>query len=633
MNLSLDQASCQNFEVSARKEWLLTNGIGGYAMGTVAGVLARRYHGHLIAALDPPGRRTLLLAAVEAELVIGTHTTGISTNQYPGAVYPQGYLHLESFTVGNVAEWTFRAKGHTVVKRLWLVPGENQVVVEYQNAGDHPLGLRLQPLITFRDHHGESGFDASFARRVSFDADETLIATETPYKIWHPDAERVEFNAWYYRFEMSRESERGLTDHQDLFCPCSLTYHLAAGETCRIVVGTGEKANAGPAPKWPADPTFVDAIGESLRHFCVQTPERSAIMAGYPWFMDWGRDTMIALPGACLHTGRLDIAKRILRDYASVEKDGLIPNRFPEVGERPDYNTADATLWFANAVYKTLLRSWDRELAGEMLGVLHRIYRHHVKGTHFGIHVDPTDGLLSQGTDGSNLTWMDAKIGDWVATPRHGKPVEINGLWINFLRATQWISDRLGMDAENSAEQGIYAQAADTAQASFDRRFWHAGRGHYLDTVDPADGSLRPNQVIALCLPLFRANVQHAQLALQAVSKHLLTPVGLRTLGPDEPGYTGRFEGNMGARDAAYHQGTVWPWLLGPYITALVRYTGGVREAKRILRGTKAMFSEQGLGGFSEVYDGDSPHRPGGCPWQAWSHAEIFRAWKEDVGG
>ena len=336
---------------------------------------------------------------------------------------------------------------------------------------------------------------------------------------------------------------------------------------------------------------------------------------------------MISLPGALLKTGNAAQARSILNDFAGQMFQGLIPNRFVEQGDHPDYNTVDATLWFANAIYRTLEAEWVPKFGAAMMSVLEDVFEWHVKGTLFGIRVDPADGLLTQGQDGVQLTWMDAKVGDWVVTPRHGKPVEINGLWINALRVMEWLAGQLKKDSTP------FKAAADKAQAAFEDKFWQEQRGHYLDTADPDDASLRPNQVIALALPFVEVNPDHAKRALQAVARELLTPVGLRTLGPSEPGYRGRYVGPIQEMDAAYHQGTAWPWLLGPYVSALVRVTGDKKEAKRILKNAKSMLMESGLGGIAEVYDGDAPQNANGCPWQAWSAAELLRVWVDDCGG
>lgn len=630
MRYLLEENQCRNLELSTRREWLLTNGIGGYAMGSASGINTRRYHGHLIAATKPPTGRMLLLAAVDAFVHTTGSPVGISSNQYPGTMHPEGFHYLRRFAVGSVAEWRYQAAGATIIKRLGLHPGENACTIEYENVGDKTVRLTLRPLVCHRDHHGDFFEQAHYPDNLGFFSHDTVVeAGGVALHISHPGAHRSPVQGWYFRFEYEREKERHLNHRGDLFCPCELSYELAPGEKAVLVAATREGVapvdlcEPEPAKSFRMTPQLQDAAQKLI----VQTGGRSSIIAGYPWFSDWGRDTMIALPGILLHTGQVEVARKVLRDYASQLLDGLIPNRFTEVGEKPDYNTVDATLWYANAIYKTLVAEWDDAFAREMMRALENIYRWHLSGTAFGIHVDPIDGLLSQGEAGVQLTWMDAKVGDWVVTPRHGKPVEINGLWINALRVMEWLAEKLGKDPTT------YSRDAERASVAFEQKFWHEMRGHYLDTVDPADASLRPNQVIAMSLPLFQVNHEHAVRALGVVTRELLTPNGLRTLGPSEPEYKGRFEGTMPERDAAYHQGTVWPWLLGPYVTALVRYTGDRAEAKRVLRNARAMMEECGMGGIAEVYDGDSPQRPGGCPWQAWSIGEVLRAWVEDVGG
>lgn len=624
----LGQAECRNLELASRKEWLLTNGTGGYAMGTVSGINTRRYHGHLIAAVEPPTGRRLLLSTIEEEIRVGSTAHALSTNQYPGAIYPEGYLSLVEFAVGSSVQWKWKFGSAVVVKELTLGKSIGAATVRYSNEGSVSLQLSLKPLVCDRDHHSEFSSSSGYPGRVSFDHDSTQIqGASGPLFLSHPGAERLPVQGWYYRFEHQREQERGLPERDDLFCPCELRYQLDPGQSIEFVAST--VPNVDPAMAETSEPSGAnlgDALRDAANRFLVDSSGRTSILAGYPWFTDWGRDTMISLPGICNRTGKTDLAKRILRDYAKYERDGLIPNRFPDGKGEPDYNTVDATLWFGNAVYDTLNCDWDELFAREMFSVMHRIYRAHVKGTHFGIGVDAADGLLRQGEEGVQLTWMDAKIGDWVVTPRHGKPIEINALWINFLRVMEWIATKF-----ENRDQDAYRKAAERATASFNSKFWHEGRGHFLDTVEPNDASLRPNQVIGMALPFSPFDPENARRALVVVARELLTPMGLRTLGPSEPGYRGRFEGSMSDRDASYHQGTVWPWLLGSYSTAIVKYFSDRGEARRVLRVGREMLNEYGLGGIAEVYDGDAPHRPGGCPWQAWSVAEFLRSWADDI--
>ena len=629
MIYSLDGQQCKNLAVSARREWLLPNGIGGFAMGTVSGINTRRYHGLLIASINPPTDRRLLLAGIDGRASIGSTKVALSSNQYPGAIHPDGFENLESFSVCDRATWVYRRGPVKVQKTVYVVPNENAVLIEYRNLGNKPIDITLNPLVCHRDFHANFFERESYPQSIQIASDQTTIEEDNVELVLsHPGAERSPVAGWYYRFEHQLEVERGLDPRDDLFCPCELNYSVAPNEAVTISASVGERERFFIPPSDAPNSISLSArLQQAASNFLVRTESRTTILAGYPWFSDWGRDTMIALPGICLQTGHLAEARQILRDYASQMRHGLIPNRFVEKGEIPDYNTVDATLWFGNAVYKTLMAEWDEAFALEMTKVIEQIIWHHRHGTDFGIAVDPSDGLLTQGESGLQLTWMDAKIGDWVVTPRHGKPVEINGLWINLLRVTCWLKAKLGLNW--SAEETL----ANFASKSFEDKFWHEARGHYFDTIEPGDASLRPNQVIAMALPFSPCQQDHAARALAVIEKDLLTPVGLRTLGPNEPGYVGRFEGPVTTLDAGYHQGTVWPWLMGPYISAKARYGGDLIVLRKTLKHATEMLSESGLGGISECYDGDPPQRPNGCPWQAWSVGEYLRAWNEDCGG
>jgi predicted glycogen debranching enzyme len=625
---TFDETRCQNLEIANKHEWLLPNGLGGFAMGTVSGIATRRYHGLLVAAVEPPTHRMVLLAAIDATVQADGQAIGISSNQYPGAIYPEGYHYLRSFScTDRSARWVFRGPDIEIERLLIVHQGQNAITVRYVNRGQKPVQIVLRPLVAHKDFHGNFQESAEYPEQLEFPRNMTKISHQgVSLFLNHPGAQRLPIQGWYYRFEYAREVDRGLNARDDLFCPCEIRYELLPGEEAVLVASTEDGVPPQPFEhaESPAT-TTLNSLKSSVRKFIVQTPVRTTILAGYPWFTDWGRDVMISLPGVCLATGEFETARKILRDYASQCRNGLIPNRFTELAGA-DYNTVDATLWFVNAVYKTLLADWNEEFAAEVFPTLQNIFLHHVQGTLFGIKVDPIDGLLSQGEAGVQLTWMDAKIGDWVVTPRHGKPVEINGLWINACRVMEWLADRLGEDSTD------FREAAEKAEANFEAKFWHAGRGHYLDTVDPTDASLRPNQVIAMALPFAPAKGEKALAALNLVGQELLTRCGLRTLGPKEPGYRGKFKGPLPDLDAAYHQGTVWPWLLGPFVSAFVKLTGDRQEARKILHEARFLLDDYGIDGIAECYDGDQPQQPGGCPFQAWSVAELLRAWTEDLG-
>lgn len=629
MIYALDSNQCRNYDLSSRREWVLPNGIGGYAMGSAAGSNTRRYHGHLVIADPAPTHRTVLLANLEAHVSVDGTSVGISTQQYQGAIHPEGYQYLERFEVGRFARWQYRVSGAEIEKRLAMHKGENACTVSYRNTGKKSVGLVLRPLVQHKFYHSNFRQSEDYPQVQAYPRHQTVIEHGgIPLVLTHPKANRTPAVGWYFRFEFLRELDRGLDGRDDMYCPCELHYDLAAGEEISLVAGVS--GDEEPFNDWEigtATTSVTAMLQDAASKFLIVTPTRTTIIAGYPWFTDWGRDTMIALPGVCLHTGRVPLARRIIRDYVSQMADGLIPNRFVDAGEEPEYNTVDATLWMANAIHRTLVAEWDAVFAAECHAALVQVIDAHRKGTRYGIKVDASDGLLRQGEEGVQLTWMDAKVGDWVVTPRHGKPVEINGLWINALRVMDWLCEKLGLD------RGDYAAEADRATISFEKKFWKATLGYYLDTVDPDDASLRPNQVLAMALPFSPCSPERAQQALGVVARELVTPAGLRTLGPDDAKYKGQFRGDLPTLDAAYHQGTVWPWLMGPYVTALVKFTGDRVEARRLLKAGRELLSEGGLGGIAEVYDGDEPRQTGGCPWQAWSVAEWLRAWVEDAEG
>lgn len=628
MRYVLEASTLRDYAQSSQLEWMLPNGTGGYAMGTVAGSATRRYHGYLVAAVNPPTDRMVLLPTIESFASVGGQSYGISTNAYVGTLHPQGFQYLESFAVrGNYVEWIHAVGPGKLRRRIAMHKGDEAVTISYANIGTTPMQLTLRPLVCHKPYHENFRVMDFYPEFIVFPDDRTVISHQgVTLSIEHPGATRTPTTGWYYRFERVREAERGLDPIDDLFCPCELRYVLGPGEEVVLVAAIREGVT--PTAFETEEPVgdVVDSLQRSALAFLVETPERTTIIAGYPWFTDWGRDTMISLPGICLCTGKIAQAKAILRAYAGQMERGLLPNRFVHANEAPEYNTADATLWFANAIYKTLLSEWDDDFGLEALGWLREAFEWHHKGTLYGIRVDPADGLLTQGAPGVQLTWMDAKVGDWVVTPRHGKPIEVNGLWINLLRIGEWLAQRLGEDAT------LFSNAATKAELHFEAKFWHPVLGHYLDTVDPADASLRPNQIIAMGLPFSPIKGENGVAALKKAKDALLTRHGLRSLAPTEPSYHGRYEGPLSERDAAYHQGTAWPWLLGSLSSAIVKLTGDKAAAKQVLDDASGWLAEYGLGGIAEVYDGDEPQFPGGCPWQAWSIAEVLRSYVEDIG-
>ena len=491
-----------------------------------------------------------------------------------------------------------------------------------------------------------------------------------PYRLWlDRPAHFTRREEWSWRFLYRVERDRGLDHLEDLYVPGDYTVALAPGETVTVVL-TNESAAAASAaasdrdalararararllPRQAGINAAADPVAAALclaadqclvaRGSPAAANTAGTVLAGYPWFADWGRDTMIALPGLTLATGRAQEAEAILRVFADHVEDGLLPNRFPDAGDIPEYNTADATLWYFHAVARVLAHnapaesgaSERRRLLSDLYPVLRRIVAHHLRGTRHHIHVDPNDGLLYAGEPGVQLTWMDAKVGDWVVTPRIGKPVEINALWLHALtRMAEWAT---ALGATDDATE--YRRWLSQGRASFAARFWYAGGEFLYDVVDGPegdDGSLRPNQIIATALPETPLSADQRRRVVEAVAQHLLTPLGLRSLAPGDDLYRGRYAGDVWQRDGAYHQGTVWPWLIGPFIDSHLAVYGDRARARRLLEPLAAHLGTAGIGSISEVFDGDPPHTPGGCYAQAWSVAELLRSWlltSEDTG-
>jgi len=466
------------------------------------------------------------------------------------------------------------------------VQGENTSVIQYAlrapgAAIPAACTLELRPLIAFRDYHATTHENGALDPRFEIDANCVKVA---PYAglpslyLSHSGAAVLPAGYWYRNFEYDRERERGLDFREDLFNPLVLVFDLHRDASVSVVASTERRSAHVTVPAPSNDPMLARAASQ----FLVQRGSQTTVIAGYHWFGDWGRDTMIALPGLTLETGRYDAAKSILLGFAGYVDRGMLPNRFPDAGETPEYNTVDATLWFFEAVRALLARTQDYDFVrANLYGVLADIVSWHARGTRYGIHTD-SDGLLHAGEPGVQLTWMDAKIGDWVVTPRGGKPVEIQALWYNALRVMEDLARRY----DYAADGDRYGEVADRARNSFPQLFWNEAAGCLYDVVDgdARDASMRPNQIFAVSL--FHKMLPHdkAKAVVDAVERHLLTPYGLRTLAPGDPRYRGRYEGDPASRDSAYHQGTVWPWLLGPFVEAWVRVRGGGPEVKREAR-------------------------------------------------
>jgi predicted glycogen debranching enzyme len=627
-------------------EWLETNGLGGFALSTVSGSNARRYHGLLVAATTPPTGRAVLLGKLEETLVVGEERFELSVNRYGGRLHPRGDLHLRAFRSDPFPTWEYEAGGVRLRRTFFLVHGEETAVISWELISEPagPVRLEVRPLLAYRGHHALRGAETP--------CDPAVVREEGAVRL-HPvpglpelrlahDAETVsETFFWYRGLEYDLDRERGFEFTEDLFSPLSFGWDLASrGEATLVATLAGRTAAEVPSLRAAeekrrrrvegpgSDRRLLRLLRAAADRFVVKRGEGWTVIAGYPWFTDWGRDAMIALPGLLLATRRFEVARSVLETFARYVDRGMVPNRFPDEGTEPEYNNVDGTLWFVEAVRAYHEAARDEAFLRQVYPLLVEIVERHLRGTRFGIHAD-VDGLLSSGEPGQQLTWMDAKVDGRVVTPRAGKPVEVQALWHNALRTVALYAADLG-DAFTAAR---LLALADQARESFAALFWDEGIGHLADVVGPdgtRDFSLRPNQLFALSLHRPLVTGVRAEKVLRAVEERLLTPYGLRSLDPAHPDYRGRFEGGPAERDAAYHQGTVWPWLLGPLVDAHLAVRGTSPESRRKAAAWLTPLVEHlfgaGLGQLPEVFDGDPPHRPGGSVAQAWSVGEVLRA-------
>jgi predicted glycogen debranching enzyme len=638
---------CGDLPAALRREWLVTNGLGGYASASVPGTPTRSYHGVLVAALEPPVERTVLVAAFDEWVVYQGERYPLCTHEFADSgIAPEGYRHLQSFALdGALPVWTFAIADALIERRVWMVSGENTSYVRYRVVrSSGPIDFEVIPLTTCRSFHELTSGEG---QTVTVDATErrAVVRFGSADRAVALVSERGRFEAngcWWWGFRFREETARGLADRGDLYAPGTFRFQLAADESCALVASTdlaiepnaeatlqaaqnrqSELIRTASAEK---SSPLVQQLVLAADQFIVaralpDKPNGESIIAGYHWFNDWGRDTMISLPGLCLSTGRFDEAESILRSFAGFVDQGLLPNNFPDrAGVIPGYNTVDATLWYVLAIHAYVRATGNKRIVEELLPVLRDIVRHHIEGTRYRIGVDPADGLLSAGEPGVQLTWMDAKVGDWVVTPRIGKPVEINALWYNVLRFMQ--------EFDSPPDATDYGQMAERVRDSFQKRYRSPEYAYLADLIDGPDGddwSIRPNQIFALSLPYPLLGVDDARQILDVVGGHLLTSYGLRSLAPHDPRYAGNYGGDQVQRDGAYHQGTVWSWLLGPFAEASLRLDGDGAFARSVLLPMADHLRDAGLGSISEIFEGDAPHLPRGCVAQAWSVGETLR--------
>jgi predicted glycogen debranching enzyme len=628
----------------------MTNGIGGYACGTVALANTRRYHGFLMASLTPPVQRTLLVAKIDLSVEYQDRKTDLSANEFAdGTISPQGFVHLESFALRNgIPTWRYAIADALVEQQIFMAQGVNTSYLRLELIrSSAPMHVTLKPFVTYRDYHslrpGAKDFqldsDAQGCRIQAF-------AGARAYRLSLSEGTFAAAPEWYWNFWHREEAQRGLDAAEDLFFPGSFSAALrlklplfliataepatptAGGDVLEAIRGES-KALSAALPK--NAPAWIDTLARSSDQFIVRRGAAGAaslsIIAGYPWFADWGRDTMISLPGLATTLGRYDVAANILKTYAQFVDRGMLPNRFPDSGEAPEYNTADATLWMFHALDDYLQARRDPELLGELFPILAGVIHAHVHGTRYGIHVDAKDGLLFAGEGGTQLTWMDAKNGDQVFTPRAGKAVEINALWLNALDVMVRLAGRM----HELSEKRFCEQLLTRASANFGR-FWNEERACLYDVIDvegsdARDDRMRPNQILAISLPYCALPAAQMRAVVERCAQELLTSYGLRSLSSTGQGYIGHYAGNPYQRDAAYHMGTVWSWLLGPFARAHFRAFGDARLAQSLLEPIAEHVNSACMGTISEIFDGDAPHTARGCFAQAWSVAEILRTW------
>ena len=637
-----------------RREWLCTNGIGGFASGTVAGTLTRRYHGLLVAALQPPLGRTLLVAKADETVLYDGATRPLGANRWAGGVVdPHGYREIERFTLdGTTPVWTYAIADALVEKRVWMEQGANTTYVRYRalRARGH-VALQLKVLANYRDSHGTTRGDGWQMHVAPVPNGLSVVAFEGayPFVILSDGADAQPEHTWYRSFELPAERERGLDATEDHLHAGTFDVSLEPGGALTVVLSTestpsldGERAwrrrvrheaqlIAAWKRGWPETrkaPDWISQLVLAANQFVVRRPlaedrDGMTVIAGYHWFGDWGRDTMIALPGLTLATGRAEVARRILTTFARFVDRGMLPNRFPEAGEAPEYNTVDAALWYVQAIRAYHGATGKNGILKDLFPVLEEIVRWHREGTRYGIKEDPADGLLASGEPGVQLTWMDAKVGDWVVTPRTGKAVEINALWYNALVSMAAFARRLRKPAKP------WEELSARVRTGFER-FWNERAGCCYDVIDGPDGlddALRPNQIFTVSLPESPLSRVRQKRVVDACARHLLTSYGLRSLAPGHPQYRGRYGGDQWRRDGAYHQGTVWAWLLGPFALAHFKVYGDAAAARSFLEPLAQHLRDYGVGSIAEIFDGDAPFAPRGCIAQAWSVAETLRAW------
>jgi predicted glycogen debranching enzyme len=650
MPIELLKPRISDFQTSSSQEWLETNGLGGWASSSVSGANTRNYHGLFVSAIKPPVDRAVLLSKLEENILVGKSRYELSTNQFPGKIAAEGLQYLTKFSKDIFPVFQYNVGNIEIKKTIAAIYQEDLVVVTYEVAkADSEFILELKPFVAFRDYHSLSKANDHINKVAEFGNGLLKIKPYPEYPslfIYVNDSFFKYDPAWFNNFEYKQEQERGLRFSEDLFSYGNFSVKLKEGSRVSIVISTSENSSTDAffllgkekarrehlIQDLPVKDSLSRILSLAADQFLVKRGEDlRTIIAGYHWFGDWGRDTMISLPGICLVNGRYEEAAKILKAFSLFIDKGMIPNRFPDQGEHPEYNTSDATLWYFVAIKKYLDYTDDEAFViNELLPGLYNIIEWHDKGTRYNIRIEE-DGLLYGGEHGSQLTWMDAKVGDWVVTPRIGKAVEINALWYNAL----CIMIELTRRERKIKESHLFQQRAEKVKEAFLATFLNKEKGYLYDYVNgqEKDSSFRPNQIFAMSLPYPLLENDLSLSILKMIEDKLLSPYGLRSLAQDDPKYIGYYKGDQLSRDGAYHQGTVWSWLLGPYITSKIRLEGeeGKQTVLKLLTKFETHFYEAGIGTVSEIFDAEPPFVPKGCIAQAWGVAEVLRAYAEDI--
>ena len=641
---------CGEPALASIREWLVTNAIGGYASGSISGELTRRYHGLLVSTLRPPVGRTLMLAKLNETITYDGKTYELTTDRWQEDVLsPRGYRYIERFRLdGSVPVWDIACADALIEKRIWMERYQNTVYVQYSVVrASCPVQIQIEPVVNYRSSH-DIMTSNDWNMDISPQDDGMLLRADrdsVPLRLAMSGAQVEVDQHWRNGYYLWIDDDRGVHPQENHLVAGSLAVELQPGaQTTFVATSEDERpATEGTLERrqqldhdlvalsgMVSEPEVIRQLVLAADQFIVRrsfgsNPDGRSVIAGYHWFEDWGRDTMISLPGLTLVTGRQSEARQLLLTFAAAVDMGMLPNRFPEDGSTPVYNTIDATPWFFEAIRAYHAATGDDALIQELFPVLQEIVDWHERGTRYDIHFDPADGLVTSGAEGAPLTWMDAKMGEFVPTPRVGKPVEVNALWYNALRSMSSFAVIAGVDPAH------FDQLANKVETGF-QRYWSDDLGHCLDVLDGPDGndsSLRPNQLFAVSLEHSPLDMSRQRAIVDVCARHLLTSHGMRSLAEEDDNFIERYAGNLRSRDAAYHQGTVWSWLIGPFASAHLRVHGNANAARAFLTPLFLHLTDHGLGTISEVFDAEPPFSGRGCIAQAWGVAEILRVWHQ----